>query len=103
MSLSVIYEITATVAPELAEDYERYMRERHVRDLLATGYFRTAKFTSSSDNRYRILYEAHDRESLDEYLKNDAPRLRADFSEHFSTGIELAREIWQVVEDWQEK
>jgi len=100
---TVIYEITAVVAPELTEKYEKYMREQHIPDLLATGYFRGAKFTSSTENRYRILYEAHNQESLNQYLKNDATRLRADFLAHFPTGIELSREIWHVVEHWREK
>jgi len=103
MLSTVIYEITAVVAPELTEKYEKYMRERHIPDLLATGYFRGAKFTYSTDNRYRILYEAHNQESLDKYLEREAPRLRADFLAHFPAGIELSREIWRVVEHWQEK
>jgi hypothetical protein len=103
MEQTVIYEITAVVDIELIEKYEKYMREQHVPDLLATGYFRGAKFTSSTKSRYRILYEAHNQESLNQYLENDATRLRADFLAHFPTGIELSREIWQVVEYWKEK
>ncbi len=103
MPKTVIYEITAVVAPELIEKYEKYMREQHIPDLLATGYFRAAKFTRSGDNRYRIFYEAHNQESLDKYLEMEAPHLRADFSAHFPTGVKLSREIWQVVEHWQEK
>jgi hypothetical protein len=103
MNQAVIYEITAVVAPELIEKYEKYMREQHIPDLLATGYFRGAKFTRSTKNRYRILYEAHNQESLNQYLENDATRLRADFLAHFPAGIELSREIWHVVEHWKEK
>lgn len=103
MNQFVIYEITAVVAPELIEKYEKYMREQHIPDLLATGYFRGAKFTSSTDNRYRILYEAQNMESLDKYLEREAARLRADFLAHFPTGVEVSREIWHIVEHWQEK
>ncbi|MDQ4123274.1 MAG: DUF4286 family protein [Acidobacteriota bacterium] len=103
MEKTVIYEITAIVEPKLVEKYEKYMRERHIPDLLATGYFRGAKFTFSSGSRYRILYEAQNMESLNKYLEKEAPRLRADFLAHFPTGIELSREIWTVAEDWQEK
>lgn len=95
-----IYEITAVVQTELVEAYEKYLRERHIPDLLATGYFSAAYFTrsSSSQNRYRIIYQADNRESLDEYLSNDAKRLRADFLAHFPTGVELSREIWETAE-----
>jgi hypothetical protein len=99
----VIYEITATVRAGLAEEYEKYMRETHIPDLLATGFFSGAKLTSSAENRYRIQYEARDQEALDEYLATEAARLRADFLAHFPEGVELTRENWQVLQVWTEK
>jgi hypothetical protein len=94
----VIYEITAVVQSEFVEEYEKYMRERHIPDLLATGYFRGAYFTRSAENRYRIQYHAHNQKSLNEYLQTDANRLRADFLTHFPEGIELSRENWEVLQ-----
>jgi hypothetical protein len=100
MLQTVLYEITAAVNVELIKKYEKYMREQHIPDLLETGFFVGAKFTRSSENRYRIVYEALDQESLDEYLEKEAPRLRADFQRHFPAGIELSRENWVVLEEW---
>ena len=97
----VIYEITAIVQAELVEKYEKYMRERHIPDLLATGRFCSAYFSRSAENRYRIGYHARDQKSLDEYLETDANRLRADFLVHFPEGVELSREVWEVLESWQ--
>ena len=99
----VIYEITAVVQAEFVEEYEKYMRERHIPDVLATGYFREAYFTSSAENRYRIQYHSHDQKALDEYLENDAEHLRADFLAHFPEGVELSREAWDVLEVWKER
>ncbi|HEY0426188.1 MAG TPA: DUF4286 family protein [Pyrinomonadaceae bacterium] len=101
MSQTVIYEITAVVNSELVEAFEKYMRERHIPDLLATTHFRAARLLRTTENRYRIIYEAHDLTALDQYLKIDAVRLRDDFKAHFSEGIELSREIWEVLETWQ--
>lgn len=97
----VIYEVTTTVRAALVEAYEKYMRERHIPDLLATGYFEGAKFTCAENNRYRIQYEAPDRETLDDYLKTDATRLRDDFIQHFPEGIEVSRENWNIVQSWK--
>lgn len=94
----LIYEITATVSDELIENYEKYMREQHIPDLLQTGHFVHAYFTRSGENRYRIQYFAHDQEALDDYLQNDAPRLREDFNQHFPEGIEVSRENWEILE-----
>jgi hypothetical protein len=97
----IIYEITATVRADLIETYEKYMRLQHIPDLLATGYFAGAKMArAAGENRYRIQYEAHDEKALNEYLATDAARLRADFIEHFSEGVEVARENWEVLQRW---
>ena len=97
----IIYEITTIVKHELIEAYEKYMRERHIPDLLKTGSFRSAKFTRSGINRYRIQYEAFDQKSLDEYIENNANRLREDFLQHFPEGIEIMRENWKVLQAWE--
>lgn len=94
------YEITATVRPDLCDAYERYMRERHIPDLMRTGKFASASFSRSAAGRYRIRYEARSREELDRYLSEDAPRLRQHFADTFSSGIELVREEWQILEEW---
>ena len=100
MNQTVIYEITALVCAELIEEYEKYMRERHIPDLLETGCFRGASFSRSSGNRYRVRYEALNQKALDNYLGNEAERLRADFLAHFPEGVELSREVWQVLHIW---
>lgn len=94
------YEITAAVRPDLCDAYERYMRERHIPDLMRTGKFVTASFSRSAAGRYRIRYEARGRAELDSYLAEHAPRLRQHFTETFPEGIELSREEWTVLESW---
>ena len=96
----VIYEITALVRGDLIKDYEKYMRGRHIPDLLETGYFSGAALTRSAEGRYRLQYQARDKTALDEYLKTEAGRLRADFLAHFPEGAEVSREIWEVLQDW---
>ncbi len=97
----IIYEITTIVRADLIEKYESYMRERHIPELLETGFFGGAKFTRCGENRYRIQYEAHDQMALDEYLQTDATRLREDFLVHFGEGVEVSRENWNVLEVWK--
>ena len=98
----IIYEITVTVRLDLTEAYEKYMRELHIPDLLATGFFGGARMARAGENRYRIQYEARDQKALDEYLDTEAARLRADFLEHFPEGVEVTRENWAVLQIWKE-
>jgi hypothetical protein len=94
------YEITATARPDLCDAYERYMRDRHIPDLMRTGAFIAATFSRSAAGRYRIRYEARSREHLDAYLAQHAPRLRQHFNDTFPAGVELLREEWTVLEKW---
>lgn len=95
----VTYEVSALVRPDLIVAYEAYMR-RHIVDLLATGRFVKATFARATGHRYRIRYEARDRQSVDRYVAEDAPRLRADFAGHFPKGVEVSREIWETIGEW---
>jgi len=52
--VSVVYEVTAVVEHDLAEEWERYMRERHIPDVLATGWFTRATLVRTQGGRYRI-------------------------------------------------
>ena len=96
----VTYEITAAVRADLVDAYERFMRERHIPDLLATGHFAAASLGRSRPGRYRIRYEAKSREVLDRYIAEDAPRLRAHLQGEFPEGIEITREEWEILESW---
>lgn len=96
----IIYEITAIIEADLREKYEKYMKDIHIPDLMATGYFQQAFFTLSSENRYRIQYHAYNQKALDDYLQNEATRLREHFQLHFPEGVILSRETWEVLQVW---
>ena len=93
------YVVTALVRPDLVAAYESYMRD-HIVELLATGRFVRATFARATDHRYRIRYEASDQHAVDRYIAEEAPRLRADFAEHFPRGVEVSREIWETIGEW---
>lgn len=92
----LIYEVTTRVGVDIAADYERYMTEQHIPDVLATGYF-AAAFFAKNDDTYRIGYHADSQELFEAYVANDAERLRADFAEHFPTGIDVSRQVFDIV------
>ena len=94
----VIYEVTASVEDEVCVEYERFMRKTHIPDLLRTGLFESAVIERSSAGTYPVRYAAETPEALDRYLKEHAARLRADFVDHFPSGVELSREEWDVLE-----
>lgn len=92
----LIYEITADVREDLMGEFESYMSDRHIPDVMATGAFESATFSRGEKGRYRISYKTS-REDLDAYIRAHAPRLRAHVSDTFPDGVELSREEWKVI------
>ena len=95
----VSYEVSATVEPELTEEFERFMRE-HIPALVATGCFRSATFTRMAPGRYRMRYDADMRADLDYYLARHAARFRTEFVARFPSGVALDREVGEVLQVW---
>lgn len=93
----IVYEITARVGEEHRERFENYMRERHIPDLCATGHFESAEMARSDEGLYRIRYLAAERSALERYMREDAGRLREEFVGEFPEGVEVSREILEVI------
>jgi len=96
----ITYEVTAVVEARFAEAYERYMRQEHIPDVLASGCFQCSDFASAAPGRYRIRYEASTKEDLERYLATHAPRLREDATSRFPEGVVLSREVWTAIQRW---
>lgn len=98
--MTLSYDVSATVAPELVAEYETFMRQDHIPAVLATGCFAAARFCRDPDGRYLMRYEAADRAALERYLAAHAPALRAEFNARFPAGVALSRVVWEVVDAW---
>ena len=96
----ISYEVTAELDERQAPAYERYMRDKHIREVLATGCFHAAELARVSSTRYRTRYLARSQADLDRYLDLHTAALRADFSAHFPEGVALSREVWSTLERW---
>lgn len=93
----IIYEINAKVRLDLVDEFEKYMRDEHIGDVLKTGYFENAEMAKIGDGVYRIRYIVKDRETLEQYFKADVQRLREEFVVNLPEGIKISREILEVL------
>lgn len=96
----LLYEVVATVDDASRDAYVAYMRDRHIADVLASGCFTGATFAQESPTRFRAAYRVPDQATLDRYLRDHAPALRAAFGDHGITGVAFAREVWSVVQEF---
>lgn len=96
-SKEILYEVTVTVSDDQAFLFEKYMTEKHLSDVVATGCFISATFSKNTAREYRSTYVARDREALGRYLSEYAEQLRKDFSEHFPSIRSILREERNVI------
>lgn len=96
----VYYEVTLQVDPAMALAVEAHMRREHIPAILASGCFQRIRFERASPARFRTSYEARSESDLERYLRDHAPRLRADFQAHFPAGVTTTRETWTPLEHW---
>jgi hypothetical protein len=97
----VIYEVTAKVGSHLADEFERFMTEQHIPDVLRTGAFTSASFLLGSDGLYQARYTAQDRDALETYFNESSAQLRKEMLDRFPQGVELTRQEWNLIKTWK--
>ena len=96
----VRYEVRVQLKEDLLPAFERYMRETHLPEILATVCFSSIRFERSEDGAFRSCYEAADQGSVDRYLGQYAPRFREDFMARFPEGCDIRREVWTQIQSF---
>ncbi len=92
----VTLECSATAAPML----ERWIRNTHIPNMLATGSFVAIHFDRADEDRFRTVYQAATQADLDRYLTQHAERLRGEFHDRFPDGVAVTREVWVQLQGW---
>jgi hypothetical protein len=97
----IIYEVTVKVGKHIAGEFERYMIEQHIPDVLRTGAFTSANFLLTADGQYQTRYAAKSRDELERYYNENADALRLDVSSRFPEGLEFSRREWDMIRTWK--
>ena len=95
---AVCYEVTAIVDLALAEEWEHYMLTEHIPDVLLSGCFVAARLDHGEPGHFRVRYRCADRATLERYLADHAPLLRAAATSRFPVGVRLERAVWTAGE-----
>jgi hypothetical protein len=90
------YKVTSIVRPDLISAYEPFL-PAHVEDVMATGCFDDAVISRGAPGNYRVRYTTASQDTLDRYIAEHGPRLRADIQARFPEGVEWTRAVWT---DW---
>ncbi len=99
----LLYNVTVTVDLEVHADWLRWMREVHLPDVLATGFFRgyrMSRLLNHADPNqaiYTIQYEVDSMEQLQRYWSECAPRLQREHQERYAERCVAFRTVMEVV------
>ena len=95
----ILYEVRLEVDPAIAAEYREWLAG-HVREIIALPGFVRADILREPRDSGRIglcaQYWLVDRNALDNYLRDHAPRLRADAMRRFPDGFTAARRVLEL-------
>ena len=89
--MAVIYEVTVHARADIADAYLQWLRE-HIARMLALPGFESAELDelieeAIEERGWCVRYRLRDRAALDAYLREHAPRMRAEGIARFGDGL----------------
>ncbi len=78
----IIYNVTTNIHESVHDQWMTWMQEKHIKDVLATGKFTSARMVKvlieeeMGGVTYSTQYTTENKETLQRYYDEDAPRLR---------------------------
>ena len=105
----IIYNVTVNIDESIHDEWLAWMMEEHIPQIMETGKFYKAKIVKvlvveeMGGTTYAIQYFTEDKETLEAYYREDAPKLReaghkrfGDKMLAFRTEMELLKEFKMV-------
>jgi hypothetical protein len=99
----IIYNVTVLIEESAHIDWVKWMKEKHIPDVLNTGMFLECRFSKvlteeETEYSYSIQYLCKDQETLDQYQNVFAPALQQEHTEKYSGKFHAFRTLMQVQE-----
>ena len=99
----ILYNVTTSLEPGIAEEWVAYMREHHMAEVVGTGCFIRSvllRLLNEEDDgvTYAAQYFSVSLEQLEAYQQHFAPALRQDMDRKFAGKYHSFRTVLEVVE-----
>ncbi len=103
MAAILIYEVECTLDPDIVADYDAWL-PGHARDVLACAGFLGAiieapETSQGQRQRRRVRYRIESTAAFDQYLENDATRLRTETAQRFGARVECERLVLKPLQE----
>ena len=98
----IIYNVTINVDTDVHVDWLRWMKETHLPDVMATGFFldgRICRVLADDEGgiTYAVQYTCADMATYERYRDEQAPRLQAETLKHYGGKFVAFRTLLEVV------
>jgi Domain of unknown function (DUF4286) len=102
----IIYNVTINIHESVHDKWMRWMQEKHIAEVLATGKFTSARLVKvlveeeMGGTTYSIQYTTDSKETLERYYQEDAPRLREEGQRLFGEKMLAFRTELELISDY---
>ncbi len=100
-----IYNVTTNIEESVHDEWLKWMKEKHIPDMLSTGKFNYAKMSQviieeeMGGTTYSVQYSTDSLETLQDYYKEDAARLRDEALKLFNGQFVAFRTELKVISE----
>lgn len=100
----IIYNVTTQIAHAIHSDWLKWMHEKHIPDVMATGFFTGYRFVrilevdETDGPMYALQFYAASREQYDAYIEHHAEVLRGDVKKMWGENYFSFRSLMEEVE-----
>jgi hypothetical protein len=99
----LIYNVTTKVNWSIHEAWVKWMKEKHLPDVMNTGCFTDMRFVriletdEAEGPTYAAQFHAADRSEYDRYIERFAPAMRKDVMDNWGNNFISFRSLMEVV------
>ncbi len=97
----ILYEVNIQLKPNILSEFSIWL-QTHIKEMLELPGFMEAKLFSGEQNEHTeqliVHYYLKDQQAMEHYLKELAPKMRADGIEKFETSFQINRRILKYLQ-----
>jgi hypothetical protein len=101
----ILYNVTINIHESVHDQWMKWMQEKHINDMLATGKFSSARMVKvlveedMGGTTYSIQFTTDSKETLQRYYDEDAPKLRAESASLFGDKMMAFRTELELISE----
>tara|TARA_B100000497_G_C7564243_1_gene340252 strand:- start:174 stop:470 length:297 start_codon:yes stop_codon:yes gene_type:complete len=97
----ILYNVTVSLDASIHTDWLEWMRNVHIPEVMATGYFvehKICKLLVDDEITYAIQYNCETLEKLNEYQEKYSPALQQKHTERYKGKFGAFRTLLEIIE-----